>query len=224
MRVATMNILGGAEDWPQREARVRAGLQDANADLVALQETIVDAGHDQTLSLLDQGYHRAHQNRRGPQGVGMSLAARWPIVASEEVDLLVSSRVDPQDWLGTLLAVVVQAPEPVGPLIYASPKPSYQRRFEYEREQQAVRAARTLEAMAARYGAHVVLASDFDAAPESASARHAIPRRAQRRLLRCLGGHTARRAGTHLRSGQSSGRRTLAPRAGTTIGLHPHPL
>ena len=85
----------------------------------------------------------------------MSLAARWPIVASEEVDLLVSSRVDPQDWLGTLLAVVVQAPEPVGPLIYASPKPSYQRRFEYEREQQAVRAARTLEAMAARYRAHV---------------------------------------------------------------------
>ena len=116
-----MKILGGAEDWPQREALVRAGLQDANADLVALQETIVDAGHDQTLSLLDQGYHRAHQNRRGPQGVGMSLAARWPIVASEEVDLLVSSRVDPQDWLGTLLAVVVQAPEPVGPLIFASP-------------------------------------------------------------------------------------------------------
>jgi endonuclease/exonuclease/phosphatase family metal-dependent hydrolase len=107
----------------------------------------------------------------GRREVGLSLAARWPILASEEIDLLVSSRVDPRDWLGTLLIVVVQAPEPVGPLIFASPKPSYQRGFEYEREQQAVLAARTLEAMAARYRSHVVLASDFDAVPESASMR-----------------------------------------------------
>jgi Endonuclease/Exonuclease/phosphatase family len=87
MRVATMKILGGDEDWPQRQALVRAGLDDADLDLVALQETVVDSEHDQTLSLLDDSYVRVHQTRRGPHGVGLSLAARWSIVASEEVDL-----------------------------------------------------------------------------------------------------------------------------------------
>jgi endonuclease/exonuclease/phosphatase family metal-dependent hydrolase len=166
-----MNILGATGDWPQREALVRAGLEEADADLVALQETVVDATHDQTLGLLDLGYVRVHQKRRGPHGVGLSLATRWPVVVREEIDLLVSPRVDPQDWLGVLVAAVVQAPEPLGPVIFASPKPSYQRGFEHEREQQAVHAARRLEEMATRYGAHVILASDFDAVPESASMR-----------------------------------------------------
>jgi hypothetical protein len=71
-----MNILGGAENWPQLQALVRARLEEANLDLVALQETVVDGRHDQTFSLLDHGYIQVHQKRRGPQDLG----CRWPRV------------------------------------------------------------------------------------------------------------------------------------------------
>ncbi len=65
----------------------------------------------------------------------------------------------------------VQAPDPFGPVLFASPKPSFRTGHERERELQAVAAGRRLEDLAGQHGAHVVLASDFDAVPDTASMR-----------------------------------------------------
>ena len=63
-----------------------------------------------------------------------------------------------------------------------------------------------------RVGEHAVLARNANPSTGSASPT-AMPGRPHNQASR-----------TYLRSGQSSGRRTVASRAGMTIGLHPHPL
>jgi hypothetical protein len=123
------------------------------------------------LDLLGDGYHTLHQRRRESDGTGMSLAGRWPLTEPREEDLLVTDRVDPNEFLGSLLLATVAAPEPWGRLLLASHKPSFRTGYERERELQAAAGARLLEDAVTPHGAHVVLAGDFDAVPASASMR-----------------------------------------------------
>lgn len=171
MRVATLNVWGNGPGWPDRRAVIRRSLEPLDAELIALQEVVIDTKSDQGIDLLDTRYDVVHQQRRGADGRGVLLASSWPVIERYEFDLLVTPRVDPGDWLAQLLVLVVQAPSPVGTVIFASPKPSYQRGFEHEREQQAVLATHHLEELVGRHGGHVVVAGDFDASPETASMR-----------------------------------------------------
>jgi endonuclease/exonuclease/phosphatase family metal-dependent hydrolase len=171
LRVVTMNVYGRRADWPARRAVLAAGLGTLAPDLVALQETVVTDTYDQVTDLLGEGYHVVHQQRREADGVGMSLAARWPLDDVEELDLLETGRTRREEFLAAMLAATVQVPDPFGRVVLASPVPSFRLGLEIERERQAVLAARRLEEIAAASGGHVVIASDFSSAPDTAGMR-----------------------------------------------------
>jgi endonuclease/exonuclease/phosphatase family metal-dependent hydrolase len=82
------------------------------------------------------------------------------------MDLFVTERIDPASFVASMLAVWVEAPPPIGPVLLASPVPSFQLGLERERELQAVAAASRLNALAPS-GAHVVVAGDFSAGPDT---------------------------------------------------------
>jgi endonuclease/exonuclease/phosphatase family metal-dependent hydrolase len=69
----------------------------------------------------------------------------------------------------TTLIADVQAP--IGGLLFVNHLPNWQLDFEFERELQALAAARAIEEMLIERKAHVVLAGDFDADPAAASIR-----------------------------------------------------
>lgn len=171
LRVVTLNVWAHHGDWERRRSLLVRGFRELRPDLVALQETVVTDDYDQARDLLGEDYHVVHQQRRESDGTGMSLASRWPLTDSHEVDLLVTDRVDAREFVGALLVASVQAPDLLSPLLFASPKPSFRLGLERERELQAVAAASRLEELVSRHGGHVVLAGDFDAVPTSASMR-----------------------------------------------------
>jgi endonuclease/exonuclease/phosphatase family metal-dependent hydrolase len=167
MRVATLNLrarLGG--DYAARREVLAAGLHVLAPDLIAFQEVIASDEHDQVRDLLGDGYVVHHQGRREANGSGCSIASRWPLGEVRELDLLVSARMDPGELAGRTTIAEVRAPEP---LLFVNHKPSYQRRFERERELQAVAVTDAIEDVAGER--HVVVAGDFDAAPDTASVR-----------------------------------------------------
>ncbi|WP_134740352.1 endonuclease/exonuclease/phosphatase family protein [Nocardioides sp. 503] len=171
MRVVTMSIWARHGDWAARREVLRKTLTELQPDLLALQETVVTDHDDQVTDLLGPDLYVAHQWRRESDGTGMSLASRWPLVEVVEQDFLVTDRVDPREFPGSLLAARVEAPPPYGALWFASPKPSSRLGHERERELQAVGMAARLEELRRQRGGHVVLAGDFDATPDSASMR-----------------------------------------------------
>jgi endonuclease/exonuclease/phosphatase family metal-dependent hydrolase len=188
LRVATLNLWGGYYPtggkgsgrmrpgadrhpaWADRQAALAAGLRALRPDLVAFQEALKSDDFDQAAELLGPGYHLAHQRRREPDGSGASLASRWPIREVREVDLHVTPRTDGVFPSVTVLAEV-DAPDPVGPLLFANHNPNFELEFERERELQAVTAARAIEQLVGGRRLHVVLAGDFNAGPDAASLR-----------------------------------------------------
>ena len=169
VRVATMNLWGQRGDWDRRRALLTRGFGELEPDLVAFQEAIVTDRTDQVRDLLGPGYHVAHQAVREPDGQGVSIASRWPISTVAELDLHVTARTN--DFACTTLVAEIDAPPGIGRLLFANHLPSWQLAFEYERERQAVVAARALEAGVRERDAHVVVAGDLDADPEAASVR-----------------------------------------------------
>jgi endonuclease/exonuclease/phosphatase family metal-dependent hydrolase len=168
LRAATLNIWGRHGDWPRRRELLRSGFAALQPDLVALQETVLTDEYDQAADLLDAGYHVIHQSQRAEDGTGCSIASRLPPVRVDEIDLCVTERVDPADFVGRSTAA--QFDTPVGRVIFMNHKPSWRLPLEHERELQAVRAARFLEELADEAD-HVVVAGDCDARPETASMR-----------------------------------------------------
>jgi endonuclease/exonuclease/phosphatase family metal-dependent hydrolase len=188
VRVVTLNLWGGYHPvpepgigriqpggydhpaWADRQRALTAGLRALRPDLVAFQEALKTDGFDQVLELLGPGYQVAHQRRREPDGSGPSIASRWPLGDVHEVDLRVTPRAQGEFPCGALIAEVM-APDPVGELLLVNHFPHFQLDFEHERERQAVTAARAVEELVGRRRRHVVVAGDFDAAPDAASAR-----------------------------------------------------
>jgi endonuclease/exonuclease/phosphatase family metal-dependent hydrolase len=155
--------------WSDRRAVLRDGLRALDPDLAAFQEAIRHPDHDQVADLLGPGYHVAHQREREADGSGVSIASRWPLAEVHEVDLHLTPRTG--GFPCVALVAEVEAPPPIGPLVFASHKPNFQLDLERERELQAVAAARFLERLAAGRPGPVVVAGDFDATPDAASMR-----------------------------------------------------
>ncbi len=170
IRAATVNLFAQHGDWPRRREALRQSLRALDADVLALQEAIVDDGYDMAAELLGEGYHLVHQ-QQGLVGDGThhgsSVASRWPVRAVHEVDLHLTDRT--HDFsCGTVLAEV---DSPVGRLIVGSHGSSWPWWAERERELQAVAVARAVEELVAAEPAHVVLGGDFNAEPQTSSMR-----------------------------------------------------
>ena len=129
-------------------------------------------GYDQVADLLGARYHVAHQAGREANGSGCSVASRWPLGEVQKVDLRVTPRFYPHEYVGRSTAAEVLAPEPIGPLLLVNHKPSGRLGFEHERELQAVAASCFVEELVGkREVSHVVLDGCFDATPDAASVR-----------------------------------------------------
>jgi hypothetical protein len=111
VRVATLNTWGTRGDWPRRQRILRNGLDDLNADLVTLQETIVAGDYDQAADVLLDEYHLVHSQAREADGQGITTASRWPVGETIELDLNVTGRTG--DFACTSLITEVLAPAPL---------------------------------------------------------------------------------------------------------------
>jgi endonuclease/exonuclease/phosphatase family metal-dependent hydrolase len=156
-------------DWSARQRALAAVLRAERPDLVAFQEAIAIPGYDQISELLGPDYQVVHARLREPDGSGTTIASRWPVTAVHEIDLPVNGR--DTGLPAVILAAEIDAPPPIGPLLLATYTPDWQLDHEYEREVQAVTTARALAGLAGRTSRHVLLAGDFNAAPEAASMR-----------------------------------------------------
>jgi endonuclease/exonuclease/phosphatase family metal-dependent hydrolase len=173
MRVATLNLWCRHGSWPDRRRVLADGFRDLRPDLIAFQESIKTSEYDQVADLLGPEYTVFHQTGRTPHdGAGASIASRWPLRHVHELDLTVTPQVDPAEpWIGSVAVAEIDAPDPIGPTLFVNHKPSWQYGMEYERELQAVAAARLVEGLIEHRQPHVVLAGDFDATPDAASIR-----------------------------------------------------
>jgi endonuclease/exonuclease/phosphatase family metal-dependent hydrolase len=169
-RLYTHNIFGRHAGWEQRREVLKTGITALEPDVLLLQETIVEDGYDQLTEFLDPAWKVAHSEARGDDGIGISIASRWPIAWTRELDLALASPRDGEFAFVTLLAAI-EAPPPVGRLIVANHFPDAHVDHELQRERQAVIVARALEARVAEHRHHVVVAGDLDAEPDAGSVR-----------------------------------------------------
>ena len=168
VRIATLNLWGRHGAWEERRSVLVDGLRGLQPDVIALQEAVVADGYDQVTDLLGPGVHVHHQAGREADGSGLSIACRWPLREVREETLHVITRGDP----GRIAVAEILAPGSLGLLLLAHHNASWQLGREHERELQAVAAARLVEEVAGRREVnHVVLAGDFNAAPDSAGMR-----------------------------------------------------
>jgi endonuclease/exonuclease/phosphatase family metal-dependent hydrolase len=155
--------------WSARRAVLADGLRALDPDLASFQEAIHHDDYDQVTDLLGPGYHVAHQSRREADGSGISIASRWPLLEVTELDLQVTPRA--AGFLAAALVARVEAPPPLGALLFVNHKPNFELHLEHERGLQAVATAGLLERRTDGGELHVVVAGDFDAAPDAASMR-----------------------------------------------------
>jgi endonuclease/exonuclease/phosphatase family metal-dependent hydrolase len=169
MRVLTLNLNQRYGAWEERRTVLIEGIRALQPDLVAFHESIKTDDYDQVTDLLGQEFNVAHQKARDPNGMGISIASRWPLGRVQEVDLNVTPRTS--GFPCTTLVAEVIAPVPVGPLLFVNHFPNWQLSFEREREMQAVAAARFIEERVGQSNQQVVMVGDLDADPDSASIR-----------------------------------------------------
>jgi endonuclease/exonuclease/phosphatase family metal-dependent hydrolase len=170
LRVLTLNHWGMGGDWGSRRAVLIEGLRELDPDLVAFQETVKTDEHDTAAELVGGGYHVVHQTI-GLLGDGncAAIASRWPVRRVDELDQHLTPRT--ADFPTTTLLVEVEAPDPIGSVLFVNHLPSWKPQHELERELQTVATARSVEAIVAERPMHVVLAGDLDATPDAASIR-----------------------------------------------------
>jgi endonuclease/exonuclease/phosphatase family metal-dependent hydrolase len=168
VRVATLNLWGRHGAWDERRSVLVDGLRELQPDIIAFQEAVVPDGYDQVSDLLGASYHVFHQAGREAEGTGLSIASSWEVGEVWEETLHVSPRVEPSE----IAVAEILAPGALGTLLFVHHNASWQLGFEHERELQAVAVSRLVEELLGKRGvSHVVLAGDFNAAPDSASVR-----------------------------------------------------
>jgi len=167
LRAVTANIFAHNADWPDRLNVLRDAFRELDPDIVCLQETVLGDGIDSARDVLGSDYDIVHSEIRADDGVGISLASRWPITSSDELELKpVSNRT--ADFNCTTLIATIEAPAPFGAVAIANHFPDYQVDHEYERERQTAIAATTLRHYA-ESNDHVLLMGDLDAEIDSTS-------------------------------------------------------
>jgi endonuclease/exonuclease/phosphatase family metal-dependent hydrolase len=178
LRVVTQNVWAHGGDWPARRRVLREGFAKAAPDLVALQETVVLGDEDQAREILGDGYELMHSRIRGTDGIGITIASRWPIDRPRELDIRMRPG-DPAGTAPTALLAEIDVPD-VGRVVFVNHVRSWQPRLAAEREQQAVMVASALDRYPAPVEAtdagrrdlpHIIVAGDLDADPASASVR-----------------------------------------------------
>jgi endonuclease/exonuclease/phosphatase family metal-dependent hydrolase len=169
MRVATINLWQRYGDWLARRELLADTFRTIKPDVVGFAESISTDDYDQVADVLGTDFSVLHSKKRTPEGMGISIASRWPLHLVQEVDLNVSPRTAGFPC-ATLIAKVV-APQPVGPLLFVNHFPNWQLDLEYERELQSVAAARSIEERATEANRQVVMVGDLDADPCAASIR-----------------------------------------------------
>ncbi len=168
-RVLTLNLWQRFGNWDSRRKVLIERINDLKPDMVAFHESIKTDDYDQVFDLLGPGFNIAHSKERDPNGMGISIASRWPIGEVQEVDL----KVTPQTAgfpCATLIAEII-APDPIGSLLFVNHFPNWQLNLEFERELQAVKAIRFVEDLADLTKQQVILVGDLDADHDSASIR-----------------------------------------------------
>ena len=173
IRILTHNIYNITADWERRRPVLIDGLRQLDSDLIALQETTLTPEYDQATDLLDDWYVVVNSAARIPGEWGASIASRWPVRDIHELDQRTFPGVEL--WCTTLIAEI-DAPDPVGPLLFVNHFQSAHVAREHVREQQAVAAARFIEELVAQEERHVILAGDLNAGPESSSVRFLMGR------------------------------------------------
>jgi endonuclease/exonuclease/phosphatase family metal-dependent hydrolase len=168
--VLTLNLWGTAGAWAERRAVLRDGLRRLRPDLVGFQEAIKTDEHDTAAEVIGGEYRVVYQ-ATGLIGDGNSvaIASRWPVRDVREVGQQLTPRT--ADFPATTLVAEVEAPDPIGTLLFANHLPSWKPELELERELQTVAAARLVEELVSRRRMHVVLAGDLDAVPDASSIR-----------------------------------------------------
>ncbi len=169
LRVLTLNVWATGGDWPARRNAIRSGLEQLEPDLVALQETVLTDEYDQAGDLLADGYEILRSRTRDRNGMGITIASRWPVARTREIDLQTKPDLTEGFRPCALLAEVI-GPAPIGRLVFVNHLPSWAVDAEVERERQAVMVVEAIEAFA-EAPPHVVLAGDLDADPDAASIR-----------------------------------------------------
>lgn len=169
LRLYTHNIWARHGNWPARQRVLIDGIREIDPDILVLQKTMVADGHDQVVDLLGNCWHVVHSRERDADGMGISIASRWPISEVYEPVLNVTARTGA--FACTALLAEIDAPAPLGPLLIVNHFPDFQVSHEREREIQTVLVARVVEERIARRPAHVILAGDLDAEPDAASLR-----------------------------------------------------
>jgi endonuclease/exonuclease/phosphatase family metal-dependent hydrolase len=167
-RLLTCNVWGTGGEWDRRRTALASGIAQLAPDTVLLQESVLTDSFDQAADILGGEFHLVHSSTREPDGRGVAIGSRWPISPVKELDFKTASpRTDA--FACTALLAEVAAPSPIGPILAVNHFPDYQVDHEYEREQQALIAARAIEAECANRAVHVVLGGDLDAEPDAAS-------------------------------------------------------
>jgi endonuclease/exonuclease/phosphatase family metal-dependent hydrolase len=169
LRVLTLNLWQQYGTWSERRAVLIEGIRAQQPDLLAFQESIKTDAYDQVIDLLGPGFNVVHSKRRDPNGMGISIAGRWPLGEVQEVDLNVNPRT--AGFPCTTLVAEVVAPDPIGPLLFVNHFPNWQLNCEYERELQAVAAAQFVEERIGESTRPVVMVGDFDADHDAANVR-----------------------------------------------------
>lgn len=173
LRVLTCNIYNTSADWELRRPVLINAIRQLSPDLIALQETVLTSGYDQARDVLGDGYQLVNSRARLSGSWGASLASRWPVRNVHELDQAVSPRAEP--WCTTMIAEI-DAPAPVGPLLFVNHFQSAHVAQELEREQQALLAAQAIERLIAEQDRHAILTGDLNAGPEAASVRFLMGR------------------------------------------------
>jgi endonuclease/exonuclease/phosphatase family metal-dependent hydrolase len=169
LRVLTLNVWQRFGAWAERRSVLIDGLRVLKPDLVAFHESIKTEEYDQTVDLLGPGFNVVHGKGRDPNGMGVSIASRWPLGEVQEVEMNLTPRT--AGFPCTTLVAEVLAPAPLGSFLFVNHFPNFQLSFEHERELQAVAAARFVEERAKRSNQQVVMVGDLDADPGAASIR-----------------------------------------------------
>ena len=166
--MVTQNVWGVRGAWPHRRALLEQGIGDLEPDIVSFQEVIRTGEYAMVEDLLGPQYQVVYQREPEPDGQSAAIATRWPVLDIHEIDQHLSARINSAS---TTLVVEIAAPEPIGDVIVVNHLPCWQLPFEWEREQQAKRAAEFVEKMLDGRERHVIVAGDLTDPPESASVR-----------------------------------------------------
>jgi len=142
--VLTLNLLSPSHaDWPRRRTLIQEGLRRLVPDVVALQECARTDDRDDAADLLGDECQAIWHARRSDDGVGAVLGSRHPIRMVSEIDLRVTPRVT-LPWAAAVPAEI-ELPPPLGRVLVAHHKPTYEHGFGLERELQAVACARAID-------------------------------------------------------------------------------